>query len=109
MPDPSAGHRNIAILGYEGNTALDLVGGAGAFFVASYLPSPPAYRVITTSLDGSSFRSEAGFHVTPECSLDEIDPIDTLIVPGGAGLREPAVAEAIVQWICHNHHRVRRV
>ncbi|MFL6721675.1 MAG: GlxA family transcriptional regulator [Sphingomonas sp.] len=99
----------IVIVGYEGNTALDLVAAADSFYAASYLHPERAYRVITASVDGRGFRSEVGLHVMPECQLDSIQAIDTLIIPGGAGLRNPAVAAPIVEWIRRNHQRIRRI
>ncbi|MFL6759911.1 GlxA family transcriptional regulator [Sphingomonas sp.] len=101
--------RNVVIIGFEGNTALDLVGAADTFHAASYLADPRPYRTIIASVDGRGFRSNLGLQVIPECALDEIDAIDTLILPGGAGLRNPDVGEPIAEWIRANHGRIRRV
>jgi transcriptional regulator GlxA family with amidase domain len=99
----------IVIIGFEGNTALDLVGAADTFNTASYLNQPRPYRVITASVDGRCFSSEGGLKTVPDCRLDEVEAIDTLIVPGGAGLREPVVAAPMVAWIKANHQRIRRI
>ncbi len=105
----AAGPRNVVVLGFDGNTALDLAAAADSFSVANYLSAMRPYRVITASIDGRDFRSEGGFHVLPECAIGDIKVIDTLIIPGGAGLRVPEVADPIVTWIKTNHGRIRRV
>ena len=101
--------RTIAIIGYDGSTALDVTAAAETFNTARYLHEPPPYRVITASVDGRAFRAGSGLGMVPDCGLDEIGAIDTLILPGGAGLREPAVAEPIVEWIKRNAPRIRRI
>jgi transcriptional regulator GlxA family with amidase domain len=101
--------RNIVVVGYDRNTALDLVAAADTFHAANYLAEPRPYRMIVASVDGGPFRSNLGLQVTPECRLDEIETIDTLILPGGSGLREPAVGQPIAKWICGNEPRIRRI
>jgi len=101
--------RKVVVLGYEENTALDLVAAADCFNAASYLSPEQPYRIITASVDGCSFRSGMGLQVMPDCAIDEVASIDTLIIPGGAGLRAPRVADPIVSWIRQNHERIRRI
>jgi transcriptional regulator GlxA family with amidase domain len=101
--------RNVVIVGFDGNSALDLVGPADTFHAASYLVEPRPYRVIIASVDGGPFRSNLGLIVTPECRLDQIDDVDTLILPGGSGLRNSAVGEPIAEWIRDNEPRIRRI
>lgn len=107
--EASAAQRTIAIIGFEGNTALDLIAAADTFHAANVVAGGNPYRIVTASADGSSFRSEIGLQVVPDCSLDDIGEIDTLIVPGGAGLRIPDVANPIICWISSNHQRIRRI
>jgi transcriptional regulator GlxA family with amidase domain len=101
--------RTIVIVGYEGNTALDLTAAAETFHTASYLADPKPYRMIIAALDEVGFRSNLGLRVTPECRLDDIADIDTLILPGGSGLRKPEVGGPIARWICDNEPRIRRI
>ncbi len=46
------------------------------------------------SLDGGPFVSETGLHVTHAATLSDIWPIDTLIIPGGVGVRQERAADA---------------
>src|SRR4051794_37801404 len=101
--------RTIIIIGFEGNTALDLIAAADTFHAANVVAAGNPYRIVTASADGSSFRSEIGLHVVPDCGLDDVAEIDTLIVPGGAGLRIPEVAHPIISWIRSNNERIRRI
>ena len=91
--------RTIVIIGYDGCTALDLTAAAETFHTAAYLRDPRPYCAITASVDGASFSTGSGLRVVPDCGLDAIEAIDTLILPGGAGLRDPRVGAPIVDWI----------
>jgi transcriptional regulator GlxA family with amidase domain len=97
------------IIGYEGCTALDLTAAAETFHTAAYLGDARPYNAITASVDGKAFDTGSGLRVSPEFSLDSIDTIDTLILPGGAGLRDPAVGTPIGEWILANEPRIRRI
>jgi transcriptional regulator GlxA family with amidase domain len=90
----------IVLLGYDGLQALDLVGPLDAFDAANAL-RPGAYVAMTASLDGAPFVSASGLRIVPDHALADAGPVDTLILPGGAGLRwdgvAPPIAEAVVQ------------
>src|SRR5215210_2220094 len=101
--------RVIVIVGYEGITALDLTAAGETFHTASYLHEPPPYRVITASVDGRPCRSGSGLRIVPECALDAVERIDTLILPGGSGLRDREVADPSIAWIQRNEPRIRRI
>jgi transcriptional regulator GlxA family with amidase domain len=98
----------VAILGYDGLQALDLVGPADAFTAANDA-QPGAYRVVTVSLDGLPFVTESGLKITPDSAIGEALPVDTLIIPGGAGLRKPALSEQVAAAIAGIVPQCRRV
>jgi transcriptional regulator GlxA family with amidase domain len=100
---------STAILGYDGVQTLDLVGPLDAFCAANAAKAN-AYRVLTTSVDGRPFVSETGMRVTPDCALAETGALDTLIVPGGAGLRRtPAVALQVAAALESRAPLLRRI
>jgi transcriptional regulator GlxA family with amidase domain len=103
------GQRTVVIIGYDGCTALDLTAAAETFHTAAYLSDPKAYHAITASVDGKAFSVGSGLRVVPDFSLDSIAAIDTLILPGGAGLRDPAIGTPIADWIGANEPRIRRI
>lgn len=104
--------RRIGIVLFEGVTALDLVGPAEAFAIARLGPASdakPAYEVIVLGVSERSCVSESGVKLSPHCRLDAAPRLDTLIVPGGGGLREPAVNAAVSELVRRHARRVRRV
>lgn len=98
----------VALLGYAGVQTLDLVGPLDAFGSAS-AARPGAYATVTTSLDGNPFVSETGLRITPDCALSDAGHIDTLIVPGGEGLRRPGVATDVAAALRSRAPACRRI
>jgi transcriptional regulator GlxA family with amidase domain len=45
----------------------------------------------------------------PHTTLRDAPPLDTLIVPGGRGLREPATNAKVAEWIAQRADRTRRI
>lgn len=106
--------RRIGILGFDGVTALDLVGPLEVFSAANAAVGPPddgsaAYETVVLGLSRREFRAESGVVFLPHATLSNPRPIDTLIVPGGAGLREPARLATLARWIRRRHRRIRRL
>jgi transcriptional regulator GlxA family with amidase domain len=114
----SAGRRarsgiRIGILGYDGVTALDLVGPADAFSIADEIAvaqgAPPPYRIGILGLSGPRFVAESGLRFEAHSTLEAAPAADTFVVPGGSGLREPAANARLVGWLRANAHRCRRI
>lgn len=87
----------VAVLGFDGVNALDLVGPLETLTEAR-AHGGPDYRIEIVALSGLEFRSESGviFRAGGKASLNAI--YDTIIVPGGAGLREPRNLDAAAAW-----------
>lgn len=100
--------KRVAILGYEGVMALDLAGPAEAFASVRVDGESP-YEVAIIGLTRRCFRSESGLVFRPHLTLESKVEIDTLIVPGGCGLREPRVNRRFVTWIRNRAPRIRRI
>ena len=106
MPDRP---KRIAILVYEGVHSLDVAGPLDAFAAATAL-LPGAYAALTVSLDGAAVTSESGLRMVPDCRLDAVGEIDTLLIPGGVGLRtQGVVAAAVAAGILARADGVRRI
>ncbi len=105
MPDRP---KRIAILVYEGVQTLDVAGPLDAFAAATAL-LPGAYAALTVSLDGAAVTSESGLRMVPDCRLDAVGEIDTLLIPGGLGLRTQGVAAAVAAGILARADSVRRI
>jgi transcriptional regulator GlxA family with amidase domain len=108
--------KTIGIIGYDGAQALDIVGPVDAFSLATaHLASQRtdtslAYDVIVLGLTRHSFTAESGITICPHHSLQSAPPLDTVIIPGGRGLRLQRGTQArIAQWIKDHAPTIRRV
>lgn len=105
--------KRVAILGFPGAMALDIVGPFDAFGVAAILGENgelrPRYQVSIIGLKNAEFVAESGVVFKPHKVLQDAGAIDTLIVPGGVGLRRPAIQSAVASWISNNAMRIRRI
>ena len=81
----------IGILGFDQVDALDLVGPAEAFASAQVQDAKgetgAAYEVVILGLTNACFVAESGIVFQPKTTLRNAPKLDTIIIPGGAGLR----------------------
>jgi DJ-1/PfpI family protein len=105
--------KRVAILGFEGAMALDIAGPFDAFSVAavsSNVTKPQTcYEVVVLGLTKAPFSTESGLKFVPHGSIDEDTSIDTLIVPGGVGLRVPDIQAGVATCIKRVARKVRRI
>ncbi|HKF41659.1 MAG TPA: helix-turn-helix domain-containing protein [Thermoanaerobaculia bacterium] len=105
--------RRIAFLGFDGLTALDLVGPADAFasaFVEGEDGRPrPCYEIAVIGLKKGPFVAQSGVVFKPTATLETAGAIDTLIVPGGPGLRRGSTARRVSAWIAGRAGQIRRI
>jgi len=108
--------RRIGFLGYPRITALDLVGPLDVFATANDLieakftgRSRPAYELVVLGLSKRAFAAESGVTFLPQVSLAKAPALDTLIVPGGCGLREPGPLRTVSLWLRQHQRGIRRI
>jgi transcriptional regulator GlxA family with amidase domain len=101
--------RRIGFLGYDNVTALDFVGPADVFATASDHEGRGCYEVVIISVSGRPFVSDSGITFEPGCAMKGRLSLDTLIVPGGAGLREPDTGGRVAKWLGTHARSIRRV
>jgi transcriptional regulator GlxA family with amidase domain len=105
--------RRIGFLVFDGVTALDLAGPLDAFAIPTAdgtLDSPrPFYDLVTLGLTRKACNAESGLSIRPSATLADAPPLDTVIVPGGSGLREPARLRAVGEWLAARAPKIRRV
>jgi transcriptional regulator GlxA family with amidase domain len=114
VPPWAARGIRIGILGFDGVTALDLVGPADAFAIANEVwqalyGGPAPYRITLLGLSGRKFVAESGLSFEAHTPLDDAPSLDTLIVPGGSGLREPDANARLVAWLQGHARSCRRI
>jgi transcriptional regulator GlxA family with amidase domain len=104
----------IGVLGFDGVNALDLTGPLEAFANATQLAAAAgaqtaSYELIVIGIGKAAFAAESGILFRPHCSLREAPELDTLIVPGGQGLRDAATNAKVAAWIAAHVGRFRRI
>jgi len=107
--------RRIGILGFDNVQALDLVGPADVFG-SDALAAPelrqggePPYQVVVIGLHGKKFTASNGVQFTTRYTIPTKIALDTLIVPGGSGLRQGDDAERVAKWIAARAPHIRRI
>ncbi len=105
VPDP----RRIVLLGFDRFQALDLVGPAEVFSMASRLQQG-AYSIEVVAARNSEISSSSGLRLRPDRSLGACrGPIDTLVVVGGEGVPDAMQDRGTLSWIAKAASRSRRV
>lgn len=105
--------KRIGFLGFEGVAASDLTRAADVFASAmldgGYGNRISCYHVCTIGFTSECFRAESGIALGPDSTLETVSELDTIIVPGGNGLRRSLVSERIADWILVRVKQTRRV
>ena len=101
--------RTVAVILFEGVNAVDVSGPLEAFAAVHLGSSEPAYRPLVWSIGPSVVRSESGLRLCADGTAPERPSADLLIVPGGAGVREPRTLEHLAGWLRRHHRRFTRI
>jgi transcriptional regulator GlxA family with amidase domain len=99
--------RSVVILGFPGVQALDVVGPHDVFTGAALL-TEGGYRVNVVSIDGRPVSTATGLAFVAE-AMPEPKNIDTLVIPGGAGVDAAREHSATMGWIARAAAESRRV
>ena len=105
----------IGFLGYDGIQGLDLVGPLEAFMSAFTDEAGGGarkycYETLVIGLTVEPFTSETGITFKPHKTLEDVTALDTLIIPGGRGVRLDAEINAkVAAWIKSRAGRIRRI
>lgn len=98
----------IGLLGFDGVTAINLIGPLEAFSCAAGL-ADNGYEVVVIGVGKLDFTTDSGIAMSAALTTnDEID-LDTLIVPGGTSLRVTERGREIAEWIKTRTACIRRV
>src|SRR6266853_87328 len=105
--------KRIGFIGFDGVVAIDLAGPAEAFNCAE-VPggqngSRRCYEVITIGLSNRPFVAESGLVFKPQKTFKNAPPLDTLVIPGGRGLRKPEIGNPIAAFVKARAARTRRI
>jgi len=105
--------KRIGFLVYPRTQGLDLAGPMDAFSAAAVEDGAgrvsPCYELVTIGFDTRVVAAESGMAVKPQFSMRDAPRVDTLIIPGGAGMRDPKTAASVADWIKRRARHVRRI
>jgi transcriptional regulator GlxA family with amidase domain len=109
----TTGPHRVGMLAFEGVAGLDLMGPAEVFAAANdELAASGAaarYEVCVVAPTLASFTAESGVRMLPHLAAGPDLQFDTIIVPGGPGLREPGTNEWAASWLLSQAARTPRV
>ena len=107
--------RRIGILAFDDVQAVDLFGPADVFR-SDALDAPEfrdgtarPYEVVVIGINSRRCVASNGIEIAARHVIPTSVELDTLIVPGGRGLRQPGVAERAAAWIGSRASRIRRI
>ena len=104
--------KRIGILGFEGVAALDLTGVLEAFHIADgRQPGGPLrrYETLVVGLTSAAFTAESGVRLLPDVTIDQVPALDTIVVPGGPGLRGAEINAVVAGWLRARSGEARRL
>lgn len=101
--------RTIAVLLFEGANSIDVSGPLEAFASVRCEDGRPAYRALIWSIGRRHVRSEGGLSLCADAPAPENARADLLILPGGAGVREPRTLKRLAGWLVRNHSGFARI
>jgi transcriptional regulator GlxA family with amidase domain len=105
--------KRIGFIGFDGVVAIDLAGPAEAFACAEIPGGQNAtrrcYEIVTIGLSNRPFVAESGLVFIPQKTFKNAPPLDTLVIPGGIGLRKPEIGKPIAAFVKARAARTRRI
>jgi transcriptional regulator GlxA family with amidase domain len=105
--------KRIGFIGFDGVVAIDLAGPVEAFDCAEIRGGQnglrKCYEVVTIGLSNRPFVAESGLVFIPQKTFKNSPPLDTLVIPGGRGLRNPKIGKPIAAFVKARAARTRRI
>jgi transcriptional regulator GlxA family with amidase domain len=102
-------NRRVVLVAFERFQALDLVGPAEVFSMASRFAGG-TYTLEVVAPGETEISSSSGLHLRPDRALaPQRGAIDTLVVVGGEGVPEALRDDRLVRWVAKAATRSRRV
>ncbi len=105
--------KRIGLLIFPGIQALDVAGPMDAFAAAKIdndaAQIHPCYEAFTIGLTMRAVSAGSGVLLKPHFAIDNTPPMDTLVIPGGSGIRDPNTGAKVGAWIKSRSERLRRI
>jgi transcriptional regulator GlxA family with amidase domain len=91
----------VAVLAYDGMTALDAVG------PAQVLAATPGARVTWVAAEPGAKRTDAGMAIVVETPVDALPRPDVVLVPGAVDVRPVMKDDRVLAWLRAAHETTR--
>jgi len=105
--------RRVGFLAFDGMNALDLVGPVEAFTAAVVEDGNGddnrCYETLAIGLTSKTIVAESGLVFKPHKTIKTAPALDTLIIPGGCGLRRPGTNAQVSAWLERKAGSIRRI
>jgi transcriptional regulator GlxA family with amidase domain len=105
--------KQIGFLGFDGVNASHLGGPADMFAAAAlehgYGNRIPCYQIWLIGLTSEQFQAESGIIFEANETLGTAPEFDTIVIPGGNGLRQSEISEKISDWLLKRANRTKRI
>src|SRR5262245_20153707 len=105
--------RAVGIMAFDGVAALDLTGPLEALSLAQCPGGKgeglPCYRPTVIGLEKKSYTSESGLVFAAQAGTGSSESFDTILIPGGSGLRQPETMRRVASWLMAHAKSTRRI
>ncbi len=108
--------KTVGLIVAEEIAASDLMGTAEVFSRATIQRSdqPEAresrcYQVITIGIDAESCMTKCGIVMTPQADLEEVPPLDTMLICGSSAGRGEKLSRRLIKWLKQRAPTIRRI
>ena len=104
--------KRIGFLGFDDMVALDLIGPLEAFATAvvddGHGGTCRGYEVVILGLS-KTFSADSGVIFTAHRTLQNAPALDTIVIPGGRGARDPHTSAKLAAWLRPRVGKIRRI
>ena len=101
--------KKIGFLIFDDFTCMDLTGPLEVFASVSSVSEVFSYQTSIIGCEKRGYKADSGIQVMADQLLEDIDELDTLIIPGGAGSRNQDVVNTVIPWLLENRSRIKRI
>lgn len=109
MDDSSRRPLRIALVAFDGVTILDLIGPHEVFGTANALSGEDLYEPVIVAPTLAPVVSDTGVVLQPLADFASSGEFDTVVTPGGPGLREGSMRDTVAAWLRERAPAARRM
>lgn len=99
----------VAILLFDEVEVLDFAGPFEVFSVTAQLSGYQSLEVITVGKKHQLIRAKNGLKVMPDISMEALDAVDILVIPGGDGSKAVIQDKDLMAWIAMMAQKAKTV